>query len=53
MIEEKHKSRPKAEFTRLLNLKDIQLLDIPDEYQYMDAGLVEMMGQPVAAYLAK
>ncbi|KGJ96904.1 low molecular weight protein tyrosine phosphatase family protein [Colwellia psychrerythraea] len=51
VMEEKHKSRMKAQFTRLLDYKDIQLLDIPDEYQYMDTQLVEIMKQTVGSYL--
>ncbi|MFT6193108.1 MAG: putative protein tyrosine phosphatase [Cognaticolwellia sp.] len=50
-MEEKHKSRLKAQFTRLLNYKDVQVLDIPDEYQYMDSELVEIMKQTVGCYL--
>ncbi|AQS38519.1 putative protein tyrosine phosphatase [Shewanella psychrophila] len=51
VMEEKHKSRLKAEFTRILDYKDIQVLDIPDEYQYMDKELVEIMKQSVGSYL--
>ncbi|MGJ8693580.1 MAG: low molecular weight protein tyrosine phosphatase family protein [Thalassotalea sp.] len=47
VMEEKHKSRLKAEFTRVLNHKNIQVLDIPDEYQYMDAELIEILKQSV------
>ncbi|MFZ8201216.1 low molecular weight protein tyrosine phosphatase family protein [Alteromonas portus] len=36
VMEEKLKNRPKAQFTRLLEYKDINILNIPDEYQYMD-----------------
>jgi predicted protein tyrosine phosphatase len=50
VMEEKHKSRLKAQFTRLLNHKDIQVLDIPDEYQYMYEELVEIMKQSVGSY---
>jgi predicted protein tyrosine phosphatase len=50
-MEEKHKSRLKAQFTRLLNHKVVQVLDIPDEYQYMDTELVEIMKQTVGNYL--
>ena len=49
--EEKHKSRLKTQFTRLLTHKNIQVLDIPDEYQYMDTELVEIMKQTVGNYL--
>jgi predicted protein tyrosine phosphatase len=51
VMEEKHKNRLKSQFTRLLNHKDIQVLDIPDEYQYMDNELVEIMEQTVGSYL--
>jgi len=52
VMEEKHKSRLKAHFTRLLSYKDVQVLDIPDEYQYMDNELVEIMKQTVGSYLS-
>jgi predicted protein tyrosine phosphatase len=42
-MEEKHKSRIKAEFTRLLDHKPVHVLDIPDDYKFMDAELVELL----------
>ena len=51
VMEEKHKNRLKAEFIKLVKYKDIQVLDIPDEYQYMDEELVDILGQSVSAYL--
>ncbi|SHO54361.1 low molecular weight protein tyrosine phosphatase family protein [Vibrio quintilis] len=51
VMEEKHKNRLEASFTRLLQYKAIQVLDIPDEYQYMDSELVEIMQQTVGNYL--
>lgn len=51
VMEEKHKSRLKAQFTKLLVYKKIQVLDIADEYQYMDAELVAIMKQTVGSYL--
>ena len=51
VMEEKHKNRLKAEFTKLVKYKDIQVLDIPDEYQYMDEELIDNMEQFVSAYL--
>ena len=51
VMEEKHKNRLKTEFSKLLKYKDIQVLDIPDEYQYMDSELVEIMKQMVGSYL--
>jgi predicted protein tyrosine phosphatase len=51
VMEEKHKSRLVAEFTRLLEDKPIHVLDIPDEYKYMDPELVEELQQSVGAVL--
>lgn len=51
VMEEKHKNRLKAQFTRLLNHKPIHVLDVPDEYQYMDEELVEILKQAVGNYL--
>ena len=51
VMEEKHKSRLKAEFTQLLDNKPIHVLDIPDEYKYMDPELVEMLEQSVNSLL--
>jgi predicted protein tyrosine phosphatase len=51
VMEEKHKSRLVAEFTGLLDHKPIHVLDIPDEYKFMDAELVEMLGQSVNSIL--
>ena len=51
VMEEKHKSRLVAEFSRLLDGKTIHVLDIPDEYKYMDPELVEQLEQSVSAML--
>ena len=48
---EKHKSRLVAEFSRLLVGKTIRVLDIPDDYKYMDPELVEQLEQSVNAIL--
>ncbi len=50
-MEDKHKSRLAAEFTGLLAGKPIHVLDIPDEYKYMDPELVEMLAQSVGSIL--
>lgn len=50
-MEEKHKSRLVAEFTGPLAGKPIHVLDIPDEYKYMDPELVEMIEQSVGSIL--
>ncbi len=51
VMEEKHKSRLVAEFTGLLDNKPIHVLDIPDEYKFMDPELVEMLEQSVSSIL--
>lgn len=51
VMEEKHKSRLMAEFTRMLEGKPIHVLDIPDEYKYMDPELIEELQRCVPSLL--
>ncbi len=51
VMEEKHKSRLQAEFGRLVEHTPIHVLDIPDEYKYMDPELVAELQQSVAGIL--
>ncbi|ARU54123.1 MAG: phosphotyrosine protein phosphatase [Pseudomonadales bacterium] len=51
VMEEKHKNRLKAEFTRMLNHKPVHVLDIPDDYQYMDEALIKELESSVKPYL--
>ena len=51
VMEYKHKDRLKAEFSRLLQDKKVIVLDIPDEYQYMDEELIELLRESVEGYL--
>lgn len=51
VMEHKHKSRLKAGFARLMQHKQVHVLDIPDEYQYMDQALVEELEASVGSYL--
>jgi len=51
VMEYKHKDRLKAEFNRLLQYKKIIVLDIPDDYQYMDEELVGLLRESVEVYL--
>lgn len=51
VMEEKHKSRLLAEYRRMLEGKTIHVLDLPDEYRYMDAELVDLLRQSVGAIL--
>ena len=50
-MEEKYKPRLVVEFSRLLIGKAIHLVDIPDEYKYMNPELVEQLEQSVNAIL--
>ncbi len=47
VMEEKHKSKLTAAFMKHLAGKPIHVLDIPDEYQFMDPELIEMLQQSV------
>ncbi|CAN7447540.1 low molecular weight protein tyrosine phosphatase family protein [Rhizobacter sp. LjRoot28] len=51
VMEEKHKSRLFSEYRRLVENLPIHVLDIPDEYKYMDPELVELLSQSVGAIL--
>jgi predicted protein tyrosine phosphatase len=49
VMESKHRDRIKASFRRVLEHKKICVLDIPDEYQFMDEELVELCMTEVLA----
>ncbi|MCD9461130.1 low molecular weight protein tyrosine phosphatase family protein [Marinibactrum halimedae] len=51
VMEQKHKNRLKAEFTQWLNHTPIHVLDIPDEYTYMDSELIQELETAVWPYL--
>ncbi len=51
VMEYKHKDRLKANYARLLQYKKIIVLDIPDDYGYMDSELVEVLRDSVEQYL--
>ena len=51
VMEDKHRSRLLAEYRALLRHKPLHVLDIPDDYRYMDPELVALLGAPVAALL--
>ena len=53
VMEKKHKCRLIAQFTRMLDSKIIHILDIPDEYQYMDHGLIEELEDKVSAVIER
>ncbi len=51
VMEDKHKSRLVAAFRDALARKRLHVLDIPDDYRFMDAELVALLTDPVAAIL--
>lgn len=53
VMEQKHKSRLLAQFPRALQYKEMIVLDIPDDYRYMDEELIEILKESVVPYLSK
>ena len=51
VMENKHKSYITDHFRDQLNNKRLIVLDIPDEYQYMDDELIKWLTESVNAYL--
>ena len=51
VMEEKHKSRLQAEYGALLRHKPLHVLDIPDDYPFMDPELVTLLEQAVNGLL--
>ena len=51
VMEDRHKARLQGEHRELLAGKPVHVLDIPDEYRYMDPELVELLDAPVAELL--
>ncbi|MEQ9435163.1 hypothetical protein [Hyphomonas sp.] len=43
VMEDKHKSRLSADFRQEVAYKPVHILDIPDNYKYMDANLIELI----------
>jgi len=51
VMEKKHKQRLTENFSVASFGKQIIILDIPDEYQYMDIELIEIIKTSVSNYL--
>ncbi len=51
VMEKKHKQRLVATFPRFFEYKKIVVLDIPDEYQFMDDELVSILETSVEHHL--
>lgn len=50
-MEHKHKARLLAAFPSAMAGKTVHVLDIPDDYRFMDPELVDLLRQPVAEIL--
>jgi predicted protein tyrosine phosphatase len=51
VMEKRHKQRLQEKFEDVLNLKHVVILDIEDNYQYMDDELIETLKISVTPYL--
>lgn len=51
VMEKKHKERIKQRFATVVDEKELIVLDIPDEYQFMDEELVDLIKLSVLPYL--
>jgi predicted protein tyrosine phosphatase len=51
VMEKRHKELLHEKFSQSLTEKDIVILDIEDNYQYMDEELIEILRTSVTAYL--
>ena len=53
VMEHKHKQRLLADFPGAMQFKAVHVLDIPDDYQFMDPELVTMIEDAVEPVLAE
>lgn len=51
VMEKKHKQRLMEKFSFALETKPVHILDIPDDYQFMDPELLEILKTALAEYL--
>lgn len=51
VMERKHQQRLVEKFGSLIQEKELVILDIPDDYQYMDTELIEILEEAVLPYL--
>ncbi|GGD37975.1 hypothetical protein GCM10011513_39720 [Franconibacter daqui] len=50
-MEQKHKQRLVADWRRLIEHKPLHVLDIPDDYLFMSAELIDILNATVPAAL--
>lgn len=52
VMEKRHKQLLNQKYPAILSDKQVIILDIPDEYQYMDTELVDILKRSIEPYLA-
>ena len=52
VMEQKHKNRLCAYFDQFVRFKNVYVLDIPDEYHYMEPELIEILDFKINSYLS-
>ncbi len=52
VMEEKHKSRFKADLRRVLEHKLLHVVDIPDDYHFMDPELIKILEDILPGFLS-
>ena len=51
VMEQKHKNRLMADYRRIIDNKPLHVLDIPDDYRYMDPALITLLEEIVPPVL--
>jgi predicted protein tyrosine phosphatase len=51
VMERSHRNKVQKRYRQALKDKRIVVLDIPDEYEFMDAGLIRLLENRMARYL--
>ena len=51
VMESRHKQQIKEQFSEQLSHKKVFVLDIPDDYHYMDPDLIELLQLAIRPYL--
>ena len=51
VMEKKHKNRIISKFTRIVEYKPIHILDIPDDYKFMDNELISHLKDAIQPFL--
>ena len=51
VMEKKHKERINQRFASVVDEKELIVLDIPDDYQFMDEELIDLIKISVSPYL--